>query len=64
MSIDKIIVSDKITRVEVIERGVKRHYVNYAADEVVLSLQDEGRTLKVFIKEVKDEFANSSTPTL
>ena len=45
---------DKVTRVEVIdynnppEEGA-RDYVKYDIDDVELSLQDSGRTLKVFL---------------
>lgn len=39
-----------ITRVEIIEAGVGRVYVKMGLDEVELSLQDEGRTLKIFTK--------------
>ena len=41
----------KITRVEVIERGVDRHYVNPEVNGAWIDIQDEGRTLKVFINE-------------
>jgi len=43
--------TNKITRVEVIERGKGREYTNYEVKNVILSLQDDGRTLKVFINE-------------
>lgn len=43
--------TEKVTRVEVIdEKG--RSYVNWKKDnKVELSLQDDGRTLKVFIQQ-------------
>lgn len=41
----------KVTRVEVIERWVGRHYVNMDTKWVAISLQDWWRTLKVFIEE-------------
>ena len=41
--------SNKITRVEVIERGVNRWYVNNNTKVEDVQLQDDGRTLKVFI---------------
>jgi|APGre2960657404_1045060.scaffolds.fasta_scaffold00061_46 hypothetical protein len=50
------ITTQKVTRVEVIdERG--RSYVKYltAHREVVLSFQDDDRTLKVFIQDKKEE---------
>lgn len=49
------ITTDKVTRVEVIdEQG--RSYVKYLAShrEVVLSFQDDDRTLKVFIQDKGD----------
>jgi hypothetical protein len=39
---------DEVTRVEVITRE-GRAYVNWMAEGVSLSFQDEGRTLKVFV---------------
>lgn len=43
--------TDKVNRVEVIDKN-GRSYVNWRSDnKVELSLQDNGRTLKVFIKE-------------
>lgn len=41
----------KVTRVEVIEKGVARHFVDWDCKRVVVSLQDDGKTLKVFIRE-------------
>lgn len=40
-----------ITRVEVIERGVGRYYTDYNAKSVAVSVQDQGRTLKIFVRE-------------
>ena len=40
-----------VNRVEVIERGKGRGYINYAVNGAVISLQDQCRTLKVFINE-------------
>lgn len=52
------ITTDKVNRVEVIDEN-GRSYVKYlpAHKEVVLSFQDDDRTLKVFIqnKESKDD---------
>lgn len=39
----------KLNRVEVIDDENGRAYVNYDAHNVVLSVQDAGRTLKIFI---------------
>lgn len=45
---------DNVTRVEVIdEHG--RSYVHYNCDLVEYSLQDDGRTLKIFIKDKKSD---------
>lgn len=46
---------DKVTRVEVIERGSGRLLVLRNAARVELSLQDDGKTLKVFVKEPKED---------
>lgn len=45
-----------VTRVEVIDAD-GRSYTNHKVQNVELSLQDDGRTLKVFIKEVKNDKA-------
>ncbi len=43
----------RITRIEVIDEN-GRHYVNYEDDnDVIYQLQDDGRTLKVFVNTVK-----------
>jgi len=42
---------NKVTRVEVIHRGHGRKYTNYEVDDAWVSVQDGGRTLKVFINE-------------
>lgn len=42
----------KVTRVEVIDKE-GRSYTNYKVEEVELSLQDDDRTLKIFIKDKK-----------
>jgi hypothetical protein len=39
----------KVNRVEVIDDTNGRAYVNYDAYNVIVQLQDSGRTLKVFI---------------
>jgi hypothetical protein len=47
--------TDKVTRVEVID-GQGRAYVNWEDTiKVQLSLQDDGRTLKVFIGHREEE---------
>lgn len=43
----------KVTRVEVIQHSKPyngRAYTNYSAKDVELQYQDDGRTLKIFIK--------------
>lgn len=42
-------VGRKVTRVEVIDDLTGRAYSNYNASNVIVQLQDDGRTLKVFI---------------
>ena len=41
---------DSITRLEIIEYNNGRAYVNRDLSKVEFSLQDEGRTLKIFVK--------------
>jgi hypothetical protein len=41
--------SEKINRVEVIDDENGRAYVNYDAHNVVISIQDNGCTIKIFI---------------
>jgi len=41
---------DSVTRVEVIDKD-GRSYSNWAVNNLQLQLQDEGRTLKIFITE-------------
>lgn len=53
--IDFIRSQKNLTRVEVIENHDGRKYVNHNCSEVSLSLQDEGRTLKIFINYKKEE---------
>ena len=40
-----------VNRVEVIERGVSREYVNMDVKGACVSMQDNNRTMKVFINE-------------
>ena len=42
--------TDKITRLEVIEYNNGRAYVNMKATNIEFSLQDDDRTLKIFVK--------------
>ena len=42
--------TDKITRLEVIEYNNGRAYVNMNVKDLEFSLQDDGRTLKIFVK--------------
>lgn len=46
--------TSKVTRVEVIEMGVGREYVQWGLYDVELALQDVGRTLKVFVKHAEE----------
>jgi hypothetical protein len=43
-----------VTRLELIDES-GRAYTNLTVDNIVLSVQDEGRTLKIFVDEVKDK---------
>ncbi len=43
----------KVTRVEVISNG--REYVKYGVREVWTSVQDDGRTLKIFLEHDETE---------
>lgn len=45
--------TNKVTRFEVIDE-TGRAYIRYSVD-VKVSLQDDGRTLKVFVQEKKDD---------
>lgn len=51
---DNIKSKDYVTRVEVIERGTGRVYTNYEVKDAWISIQDEGKTIKVFINETLD----------
>lgn len=42
---------NKVTRVEVIQRGKGRIFTDYKVDDAWVAYQDEGRTIKVFINE-------------
>jgi hypothetical protein len=45
---------DNVTRVEVIDNH-GRSYTHYNAESVQYSLQDDGKTLKIFIQDKKSE---------
>ena len=45
---------ENVTRVELID-GSGRVYVNMNVADVILSLQDNKRTLKIFVEDAKDE---------
>lgn len=42
---------NKVTRLEVIHRGKGYEYMNHNVDDAWVSIQDKGRTMKVFINE-------------
>jgi hypothetical protein len=46
-------IGEKVTRVEVISQN-GREYVNMSCHSVVVSEQDEGRTIKIFLQ--KDDY--------
>lgn len=41
---------NKVTRLEIIDNETGRDYVRYDIDEIQLHFQDNGKTLKIFIK--------------
>lgn len=45
---------ENVTRVELID-GSGRVYVNMNVADLILSLQDNKRTLKIFVEDAKDE---------
>ena len=45
---------ERVTRVEIID-DTGRKYVNWEVDNVIISLQDAGRTMKIFIDNKEDE---------
>jgi len=51
---DKVNKLEDITRLEVIEDGYRK-YVNWKVTDVMISIQDNGRTLKIFTKEQKEK---------
>jgi hypothetical protein len=54
MNINKEDYVQNITRVELID-GRGRVYVNMNVGDVILSLQDNKRTLKIFVEDAEDE---------
>ena len=46
---DQLVDMNRVTRVEVIDDD-GRSYTEYNAEAVQISIQDDGRTLKVFLK--------------
>jgi len=53
MSISPVVLLDEVTRVEVID-SKGRSYVNYPS-KVEISMQDENRTLKIFVGDGENE---------
>lgn len=51
--------TSKVTRVEVISQGKGRDYVNMDTGNVELSLQDDGKTLKIFIEKLRNNQTNN-----
>jgi hypothetical protein len=45
---------DNVNRIEVIDNN-GRAYVKYDVDSVVMQLQDDGKTLKLFVKYIEEE---------
>ena len=43
-----------VSRLEIIDAD-GRSYTNWKVQSIEESIQDEGRTLKLFVKEIKDE---------
>lgn len=46
---DYMLAHEQVSRVELID-GVGRAYVKYGVGDVITALQDDGRTLKLFLK--------------
>ena len=53
---DYLMAHEKVTRVEVIDE-TGRVYVRYGATNVVTALQDNGRTLKVFLNVEEESYS-------
>jgi hypothetical protein len=56
--VDKVLYFKDLNRVEVIDES-GRAYTNYSVDKAEISFQDDGRTLKIFIKTKKHESNNN-----
>ena len=60
--------TDKVTRIEVIDHQsepvIGRAYTKYNCEKVELQLQDDGRTLKIFISKNPDLFCEKSKSNL
>lgn len=60
--------TDKVTRIEVIDHQsepiVGRAYTKYNCEKVELQLQDDGRTLKIFISKNPDLFCEKAKSNL
>ena len=60
--------TDKVTRIEVIDHQsdpvIGRAYTKYNCEKVELQLQDDGRTLKIFISKNSDLFCDKAKSNL
>jgi len=60
--------TDKVTRIEVIDHQsdpvIGRAYTKYNCEKVELQLQDDGRTLKIFISKNLDLFCEKAKSNL
>ena len=60
--------TDKITRIEVIDHQsepiIGRAYTKHNCEKVELSLQDDGRTLKIFIYKKEELFCDKAKSNL
>lgn len=60
--------TDKITRIEVIDHQsepiIGRAYTKHNCEKVELSLQDDGRTLKIFISKKEELFCDKAKSNL
>ena len=54
----KLNVGNKVTRLEVIDSLGGTEYVNLHVDDLILDFQDNGRTLKIFIKNDLDKICS------
>lgn len=60
--------TEKVTRIEVIDHQnepmIGRAYTKYNCQNVELSLQDDGRTLKIFISKKQELFCDKAKSNL